>query len=245
MLYFFEMSHFLIHTLFDLLALLASVGAGWLVIKTYLYDDLEQTAGKLGYGYFIFLFLGSIGGAYFFGTLNLWFSGHDGFGRSILGSLFGATMSVELYKLLFKRHQKKSTGYIYVVPFCVLVIVGRIGCLLSGIDDYTYGVPSTLPWAMDFGDGVLRHPVAAYESLSMLGFLISVIVLLRRNRPQFIAASYYLCVGFYGAQRYVWEFLKPYEPLIAGQNIFHFLCLALVVYSFIMLKGIHRDRVAA
>ena len=30
--------------------------------------------------------------------------------------------------------------------------VGRIGCFLSGLPDGTYGLPSSLPWAIDLGD---------------------------------------------------------------------------------------------
>ncbi len=236
------MNHFLIHSIFDFLALALSIGAGWLVIRKYLYNDLEKTAEKLGYGYFLFLFLGSVCGAYVFGTLNMVLSGQEGIGRSILGSVFGATMSVELYKAMFKKHQKKSTGYIYVIPFCVLVSIGRLGCLFSGLEDYTYGTPTQFPWGMDFGDGVLRHPVAAYESLSMASFSMFSLYLLNKHKALFIAQGYYLCVGFYGAQRYLWEFLKPYEPLIAGQNIFHFLCLALVGYSVIMIRKVKSDR---
>src|SRR5437660_8267729 len=44
--------------------------------------------------------------------------------------------------------------------------VGRIGCLLSGDGDY--GVPTTLPWAMSFPNGVVPttervHPTPLYE----------------------------------------------------------------------------------
>jgi len=39
------------------------------------------------------------------------------------------------------------------VPLAVGIAVGRIGCFLTGLDDHTYGLPTTLPWAVDFGDG--------------------------------------------------------------------------------------------
>jgi len=46
--------------------------------------------------------------------------------------------------------------------------IGRIGCLLSGDGDY--GIPSTLPWAMSFPNGVVPtmervHPTPIYEFL--------------------------------------------------------------------------------
>jgi phosphatidylglycerol---prolipoprotein diacylglyceryl transferase len=47
--------------------------------------------------------------------------------------------------------------------------IGRIGCLLSGDGDY--GIPSSLPWAMSFPDGVVPtaqrvHPTPIYEFLA-------------------------------------------------------------------------------
>jgi phosphatidylglycerol---prolipoprotein diacylglyceryl transferase len=47
--------------------------------------------------------------------------------------------------------------------------IGRIGCLLSGDGDY--GIPSTLPWAMSFPNGVVPtiqrvHPTPIYEFLA-------------------------------------------------------------------------------
>lgn len=47
--------------------------------------------------------------------------------------------------------------------------VGRIGCLLSGDGDY--GIPSSLPWAMSFPNGVVPttqrvHPTPIYEFLA-------------------------------------------------------------------------------
>lgn len=49
--------------------------------------------------------------------------------------------------------------------------VGRLGCFFAGLPDYTYGVPTDLPWGVNFGDGVPRHPVQLYESAAMLLFL--------------------------------------------------------------------------
>ena len=131
------MTHFIIHSIFDLLSVAMALLAGVLTYKFFLSNDLEHTASKLNPYYFLFLFLGSVGGAYLFGTLNLWVSGIGGVGRSVLGSLAGATFCVELYKVLFDRHRHHSTGYIYVIPFCVMVSIGRSGWFLSGIEDLT------------------------------------------------------------------------------------------------------------
>ena len=43
--------------------------------------------------------------------------------------------------------------------------------MFAGLPDRTYGTPTSLPWAVDLGDGVGRHPVQVYESASMALFL--------------------------------------------------------------------------
>ena len=52
--------------------------------------------------------------------------------------------------------------------------IGRIGCQLAGDGDY--GIPSTLPWAMSYPDGVVPttervHPTPIYEMLANLAIL--------------------------------------------------------------------------
>ncbi len=108
------MTHpYVVHTAFDLLALLLAMSGGWLAYKRYFQEPLAETAARIGKGYFICLTFGGIGGAYLFGTLNLQLSGIPEVGRSILGALFGAIFMVELYKL--KNGVQGSTGYVYVV----------------------------------------------------------------------------------------------------------------------------------
>ncbi len=82
-------------------------------------------------------------------------------GKSILGGLLGGVVGVELAKWRVAVHE--STGDAFVVPIIVALIIGRIGCHLTGLSDHTAGLPSALPWAQDFGDGIARHPTALYE----------------------------------------------------------------------------------
>ncbi|AJQ93006.1 prolipoprotein diacylglyceryl transferase family protein [Gynuella sunshinyii] len=224
------------HIVFDCLALLLAIVAGIISVRWKLKSPMTRTAAGIGAGYFIALSLGSMTGSFALGTANLYLSGVSNIGRSIAGALFGATLTVELYKL--QRGTRGSTGYMYVIPFCVLVIVGRLGCFFSGLADHTYGTPTTLPWGVDFGDGMQRHPVQLYESLSMLMLLMFVIFMLRVRQQFIVDYGYYLCVGFYGGQRFLWEFLKPYAALLGSLNLFHIICLLLMIYSIAMSLGV-------
>ena len=229
-----------IHMVFDFLAVVLSIAAGWIVYRWRFQSALEETAASIDHRYFLFLSFGSIVGSFLFGTLNLYLSGLPQIGRSILGALCGATFTVELYKHF--KGVKNSTGYIYIVPFCICIAVGRIGCLLSGLSDNTYGIATDLPWGWDFGDHISRHPVPLYESLSMLLFLAATIAALAYRKDLVIAYGYYWCVGFYALQRMAWEFLKPYHAVIGGLNLFQILCLFLMVYSIVMIGKVRNAR---
>lgn len=221
-----------IHTLFDLLAVASAILAGAIIYRWKFQSSMEKTAASVGGGYFFALSLGSIIGSFGLGTLNLYLSNEMIIGRSILGTVFGAIIAVEIYKLF--KGTKGSTGYIYIIPFCTLVTVGRLGCFFSGLDDHTYGTVTSIPWGMDFGDGQLRHPAQLYESASMALFAIATILTLKSKPDYIIQYGFYICVGFYAAQRFVWEFFKPYGTVMGSLNIFHIVCLALIVYSVFM-----------
>jgi prolipoprotein diacylglyceryltransferase len=226
----------IVHTVFDLLAALSAMAMTLLVYRWRLGENAKkiETAGVT---YALALVAGAAAGGYIAGTLNLWLTGLPGIGRSIVGALAGAILAVEIFK--FVKGIKGSTGLIFVAAFATSVAVGRWGCYLSGIEDQTYGRPTMLPWGHDFGDGILRHPVQLYESFAMTGFLIVALVLIWRRNPFFMKNGFYLLVLFYAAQRFLWEFLKPYGSILGPFNLFHFLCAALVIYSCVMLGRNH------
>ena len=114
-------------------------------------------------------------------------------------------------------------------------MVGRWGCFLSGLEDQTHGTPTSLPWGHDFGDGVLRHPVQLYESFAMGGFLALALYLIGMRNALFMRNGFYVMVLVYAGQRFLWEFLKPYQPVLGPLNLFHFICMGLMIYSAWMI----------
>lgn len=220
-----------IHLAFDLLAALTAL---LLTLAVWAWRLRDRPLPQTGNGYLAALSLGILLGSYLLGTANLFLSGVPTVGRSILGALIGGIAAVELFKL--RSGIRGSTGLVFVPAFSALVIVGRIGCALSGLEDHTYGTATALPWGQDFGDGILRHPVAAYESLAMAGFLAFALIGLARRSPLVLAKGFYLMTGFYALQRLAWEFLKPYAPLISPLTLMHLACLALLAYSVVMLR---------
>jgi prolipoprotein diacylglyceryltransferase len=221
-----------IHLLFDFLAACAALGMT-LFVYNWRLAGAGQKIEQAGAFYAVALVAGAAAGGFGAGTLNLWLSDQGGVGRSILGALAGAILAVELFKAA--RGIRGSTGIIFVPAFATSVMAGRWGCFLSGMQDQTHGTPTALPWGHDFGDGVLRHPVQIYESLAMGGFLALALLLIGARSPFFLRNGFYLMVLVYAGQRFLWEFLKPYQTLWGPFNLFHFLCLGLVIYSVMMI----------
>ncbi len=221
------------HLVSDLLAATSAFAMTVLVYRWRLEGAKQEPVAAFGTGYAVALVLGAVLGGYGLGTLNLVLSGSPGVGRSIIGALAGTIASVEIYKRF--RSISGSTGLIFVAGFSTTVIVGRIGCLLSGIEDQTYGIATGASWGWDFGDGEMRHPVQLYESAAMALFLTGTWLALAVRSPIFLRNGFYLMVGFYAAQRFIWEFLKPYEMIAGPLNLFHFVCLGLFCYAVYMI----------
>lgn len=226
------MSPTLIHILFDCLAWLTSLATLLILRRTWFCEP--TVAQPLRFGYIAALIAGAGLGAWLMGTANLWASGMPGFGRSIAGALAGAILAIEIYK-------KSSgitirTGAVYALPMSLGIAIGRIGCLLSGLDDFTHGVPTNANWGWDFGDGVLRHPVQLYESLAMILFALFYIFMVQRGNRHWKQNGFYYAVIYYGIERVMLEFLKPYGTVFSGLSVFQILCLLLIGYGLAMTR---------
>jgi phosphatidylglycerol:prolipoprotein diacylglycerol transferase len=228
-----------IHFFFDILAWASAWALAHFVTRRYFTSARTPLRDP---GYFIALAGGAIVGALLFGSLNLSLAGFFQIGHSIAGAVAGGIVGVELFKLA--TGIRGSTGGPFVAPLALGIAVGRLGCFFAGLPDYTYGTPTRLPWGVDFGDGIERHPVQLYESAAMLAFLILYLRGLAADSQLVRRQGFYLFVGWYGVQRFLWEFLKPYPPVIGPLNIFHLICIVLVGYSLFMMRQQNELRAA-
>ena len=223
------------HAVFDVAAWSSGAALGWGVHRWRLKAATARVAGAVGPGYFLALAAGAAPGAWLAGSLNTLRGGPAVLSHSIVGALVGAIVGVEAYKAV--RGIKGSTGGVFVGSFALGCVVGRWGCLFSGLPDFTYGVPTRLPWAVELGDGVGRHPVQVYESAAMLLFLAAWLWGLAVRAPWASRRGFYaLCIA-YGVQRFAWEFLKPYPRVLGPFNLFHLLCAGLVAYGVVFFLG--------
>jgi len=144
--------------------------------------------------------------------------------RSVVGGLAGGAVGVYLAKRRFRISARR--GNLFVPGIAAGVAIGRLGCFLRGCCG---GTPSRLPWAVDFGDGVPRHPTQLYEMVFMVVLLATGLVAVRRC-PQPAGLVFKVFMVVYFAFRFVVEFVRD-EPVYGlGFSLFQWLALGMVVF---------------
>lgn len=153
-------------------------------------------------------------------------------GKTVVGALLGAVLGVELTKVWIGVRQ--STGDAFVYPLIAGTATGRVGCFLTGLSDRTYGIATTLPWGIDFGDGILRHPTQLYEIAFLLG-LAGAIAL--RSRSTYRSGELFqLYLASYLSFRFFIDFLKPDFHPILGISFIQIACLLGLLYCLHQLS---------
>ncbi|HEX3879750.1 MAG TPA: prolipoprotein diacylglyceryl transferase family protein [Bryobacteraceae bacterium] len=145
-------------------------------------------------------------------------------GKTIVGGLLGGTAAVEWMKRRLAIHTR--TGDLFALPIAAGIAIGRIGCFFAGLGDRTYGGPTTLPWGIDFGDGIRRHPTQLYEIGALAALALAIRLLARR--PHLTGDLYRLFLTGYLAWRLAIDSLKP-EPRFASLTALQWTCLAALV----------------
>ncbi len=147
-------------------------------------------------------------------------------GKTIVGGLIGGWIAVEICKR--RLGERERTGDLFVLPLCVGMAIGRVGCFLTGPSDHTFGAASSVPWAIDCGDGIRRHPLPLYEIL----FLLALAGLLWRvlSRPHVNGDTFKMFMCAYMGWRFVTEFLKDRDPLVLGITAIQWACLGVLSF---------------
>lgn len=157
-------------------------------------------------------------------------------GKSIVGGLLGGWLGVELVKRIQARPSSMGDGFVF--PLVIGTAIGRMGCFLTGLSDDTYGTPTRLPWGVDFGDHIQRHPTQIYEILFVLAFGAVLYRLRGRLRVRGELFRAYL-LGYFSF-RFLVEFIKPVEVLAVGLSAIQFASLAGVVLSSLSWMRLRR-----
>lgn len=157
-------------------------------------------------------------------------------GRTIIGGILGGWIAVEIAKRRYNITTR--TGDLFVTPLCVGLILGRIGCFLAGPADDTFGRATSLPWGIDFGDGLARHPLQLYEVVFLLAWLI---LSRELSWPPADGDRFRLFVFSYFSLRFLLEFLQT-SPRFAGLDALQWACIAGIVWCAPTVLTVARRR---
>lgn len=161
-------------------------------------------------------------------------------GKTIVGGLLGGLIGVELMK---KRVGiTRSTGDDMALPIVTGMVIGRIGCFMTGLDDHTYGIPTSWITGVDFGDGIPRHPTQLYE-IAFLLLLGGMLYRWKKLSTIHDGAIFQLFMTGYLSFRFVIDFIKPTpHPYLGLNNIQLASLIGLIYYLSLLYKRLGRPQ---
>lgn len=147
-------------------------------------------------------------------------------GKTIVGALIGGLLAVEWAKM--RLGVARRTGDLFALPLCAGIAIGRVGCFLTGTEDHTGGIATSLLWGVNFGDGIPRHPTQLYEILFVLTLGA---FLWRRLRGTHVEGDIFkMFMSAYFAFRLLCDSLKPDVRIFLGLSSIQWACVAMLLY---------------
>ena len=162
-----------------------------------------------------------------------------GAGLVFMGGLAGGMAAVSWY--IYRKNLNWLKIADLAAPFLVLGHgIGRIGCFLVGDD---YGIPTNLPWAIAFPNGlpptnIAVHPTQLYE---MSAYFIIFFYLRYRKRNQTFSGEIifeYLFLG--GLSRFMVEFIRTNTKYIFGLSGAQYLSILMMAIGAYQLWKMRR-----
>jgi prolipoprotein diacylglyceryltransferase len=199
------------------------------------YGDVLETGSRMAIlvGAILGSFLGSriIGGLENMSALkdatSYWLYFYEN--KTILGGVLGGLLGVEVVKKFIG--EKQASGDLFVYPLLLAMIIGRIGCFSMGIYEETYGIPTSLPWALNLGDGIKRHPVVLYEMIFLLNTWLFLKFLDRKIYWQ-QGARFKVFMIAYCLFRFFLDYVKPRYSLWVGMSAIQMASLSGIIYYY-------------
>jgi prolipoprotein diacylglyceryltransferase len=154
-------------------------------------------------------------------------------GRTIVGGIIGGALAVYLTKK--RLHITQRLGNYLVPSLCIGIFFGRVGCFLAGC---CYGTATTLPWGVNFGDGISRHPTQLYEALLVLGLFVYSQAVKDDYAPGELFRRFMIV---YFAWRFLAEFARVNPVSAVGLTYYQIVAIAVVLLY--LFKNVVRDAV--
>ena len=158
-------------------------------------------------------------------------------GKTLVLGLVGGYFGVEAAKWALHIHVR--TGDSFAAPVAAAIAVGRLACFSAGC---CHGTVTDLPWAVDFGDGLGRHPTQLYE----FGFHFACAVILIRLQSQglFRGQLIKLYIIAYLVYRFATEYIRPEPKLWLELSAYQWAALLFVpIFALLWLRDSRRSEV--
>ncbi|MEQ9620215.1 MAG: prolipoprotein diacylglyceryl transferase [Deltaproteobacteria bacterium] len=160
-------------------------------------------------------------------------------GLTYYGGFFGAILLVWIIAYRGKLSMW-VVGDLAAPALAIAYAIGRVGCLLVGDD---YGVPSNLPWAMSFPEGLppttdTVHPTQLYEIIIMSIVFVYIWKIRKKVKPAGWLFSIYLILA--GLERFFIEFIRNTTPSpIPGLSVAQVMALVIILIGAFKLYSLH------
>lgn len=111
--------------------------------------------------------------------------------------------------------------------------IGRLGCFFTGC---CYGIETTLPIGIDFGDGLLRYPTQLIEMMFCL-ILFGYLFYKQKSKKDLIPGILFKeLVIYYFIFRFFIEFIRGTEKNILYLSIYQIICLIGAIFIAIAIE---------
>lgn len=155
-------------------------------------------------------------------------------GLMFYGGALGAMLLFGAY-LRLKHISGWKVADALIPSFAIGEFIGRIGCALA---DLHIGTLTSLPWAQEYSDGSLRHPVSIYMSLN--GLAMFMVFWFLRKKQKIEGALFPLFVLWYSGIRFFLDFfrcddLAVCDPRYSGYTLSQYISLGVFIITLIFL----------
>lgn len=216
----------------------------FVLIKAAEKKQIKRLNKELAYDYIFWLMISSIvGGRLFFELIYNFMSfmknplqffyiwqGGMSFHGGVIGAIIATYYFTRKYKIRFY-----DIADTLVLPFSFILIFGRIANFING---ELWGTITNVPWCVDFGDKLCRHPSQLYEAAKNV--VIFSILSYMKNLKLRKGTLFWSFIGMYGLFRFLVTFTRVAEYYFLGIGIGQWLSLLMVPVAGYMLYRIYR-----
>lgn len=210
-----------------------------LLVWIYVFCILGKKDYEKSENSFYVIFAGILGGtlwakipiwiAYWQEIKNSWNLENILSGRTITWWLIGWFIAVIVTKKFL--NEKTRYGNVIAPAAAIGIAIGRIWCFLHGC---CYGQPTTLPWWVNFWDGIMRHPTQIYEIIYLIILLIILLKFSKKNLKPWILFDYFL-IAYFG-YRFLVEFIRVEPKVFYGFSLYQVASVFVIIFVLFKMR---------